>query len=82
MTTAKELFKELEELQMNVKGGELDGCLVYHEAVKELFLSALRQAQESVRPTSLPTHNMTYKGQGYTWNEFDLLQKKFWEGVE
>ena len=85
MTTAKELLESIitaipectTVFRYTSGSPELDV-----EKFSKVLVSALRQAQESVRPVTPVTGAVEYKGQMYQWNEFDDNLKKFWEGVE
>ena len=64
MTFIKKTIKELEELSFNIEGGKLEGCKVYHEAVKQFLTSALQECRnntlEEVREKLMEQDNYDY----------------------
>lgn len=42
----EEKVKELEQLKLHIDGGELDGCVAYHESTTDFLRTAIRQSAE------------------------------------
>ena len=81
MTTAKELLEQFNAYWWHEVEGEERPDKLNKERFREVFLSALHAAQESVRPKDT-NHSTNSSHCNCSTYEVKTNTKKFWEGVE